>query len=68
MLALAIVAGLVGSAPWLPRALAWRADLQTARARLALEGLGLVGLAAIFLLSSMELAAGTFNPFIYFRF
>ena len=68
LLALAIAAGVVGSTPWLPRAIAWRAALQGPRARFALEGLGLAGLAAVFLLSSMELAAGTFNPFIYFRF
>jgi len=35
---------------------------------LAVAALGVYGLGAMLLLSSMMLAAGTYNPFIYFRF
>jgi alginate O-acetyltransferase complex protein AlgI len=35
---------------------------------IAYHGAGTLGLAALFLLSACTLAAGTYNPFIYFRF
>ncbi len=66
-LAIAIVAGIVGSAPWLRRALAWY-HAKERRGAWALEASALVGLAAIVFLSSLELAGGSYNPFIYFRF
>ena len=59
---LVFLAGLVGSAPWLPRL---RDRLQD-RPVAAWAGVALV--LALLLLSVIELAAGTANPFIYFRF
>ena len=72
VLAVALVAGVIGSTPWLPKVAAWCARLEPGgRATLVSLGLELAGVAALcalFLLSAMELAAGTYNPFIYFRF
>ncbi len=68
----ALVAGVIGSMPWLPRLVArvecWAESGARLRLRLVLELTGHLALAAIFLLSAMELSAGTYNPFIYFRF
>jgi alginate O-acetyltransferase complex protein AlgI len=61
---LALAAGAIGSAPWLP---ALAARLDTGRG----WGLALVNTAALMtllLLSIMSMAARTYNPFIYFRF
>jgi len=61
---LALAAGAVGSAPWVP-ALA---------ARLENANVGIVpllstgALTALLALSIMSMAARTYNPFIYFRF
>ncbi len=69
VLAAAIVAGVIGSMPWLPRLRAWRDGREReGRVSIGLELAGLAALCALFLLSAMELAAGTYNPFIYFRF
>ncbi len=68
---IAIGAGIVGSTPWLPAVAAWTEGLwRSGRTALAtvLESLGLVALAVLFVLCAMELAAGSYNPFIYFRF
>ncbi|MCU1385115.1 MAG: putative poly(beta-D-mannuronate) O-acetyltransferase [Acidobacteria bacterium] len=61
---LALAAGAIGSAPWVPalaarfeRAPGWR-----------VEALNTVALMALFVLSIMNIAASTYNPFIYFRF
>jgi alginate O-acetyltransferase complex protein AlgI len=61
---LALAAGAIGSAPWVP-ALAVRLD--TGRG----WGLALVNTAALttlLMLSIMSMVARTYNPFIYFRF
>jgi hypothetical protein len=64
-----LVAAIIGSTPWLP-ALGRRVEqgglsrLQRATAELVAHA----GLAATLVLSAMELTAGTYNPFIYFRF
>jgi alginate O-acetyltransferase complex protein AlgI len=68
----ALVAACVGSTPWLRHLLAWRERRLAGRAGDALDGaLEIVGLGAVLgllVLSSLMLSAGTYNPFIYFRF
>jgi len=68
MLALAV--GLIGSAPLVPwldaRIGAWRGGL--APARVATDVATQLVLGALFVTCAMWLAAGTHNPFIYFRF
>jgi len=72
VVACAIVAGVIGSVPWVPRLAdrfeAWKAGGTEPRLRTAMEVVGHLALAVVFLLSSLELSAGTYNPFIYFRF
>ncbi|MDZ4772150.1 MAG: MBOAT family O-acyltransferase, partial [Planctomycetota bacterium] len=68
---IAIVAGVIGSIPWLPRVADYVAKLvETGRTKraFAFEMLGLVCLALIFVHVAMGLASGAYNPFIYFRF
>jgi alginate O-acetyltransferase complex protein AlgI len=67
----AIACGAVGAAPWLPRAVAWWQGLAAnGRARLAdaLEYASIGALALVFVDCAMKLAAGSYSPFIYFRF
>ncbi|HTF89262.1 MAG TPA: MBOAT family O-acyltransferase [Planctomycetota bacterium] len=66
---LVLVAGLIGAMPWLPKLKQWldREPAFAWRKRLLGAGSDLL-LCAILLLCSLELSAGTFNPFIYFRF
>jgi alginate O-acetyltransferase complex protein AlgI len=61
---LALAAGAIGSAPWVP-ALAARVD-DGASWRMPL--LNTAALMALLMLSIMSMAARTYNPFIYFRF
>jgi alginate O-acetyltransferase complex protein AlgI len=64
---LAAALGIVGSAPWLPalgRRLAPRRDAGAP----GLELVRLVGLAAVFVGAVTLMAAGSYSPFIYFRF
>ncbi len=68
LVATALVAGTIGAMPWLPRLLAWRADLGSGVTRLGLDAAGLVLTLAVLLLSAMEMTASSYNPFIYFRF
>jgi alginate O-acetyltransferase complex protein AlgI len=71
-IALALAFAVVGSAPLLPRIgaelAAWANRVDRPGARLLVRGAVLAGVAALFLLSGTKLAAGTHNPFIYFRF
>jgi alginate O-acetyltransferase complex protein AlgI len=64
-------AGLLGATPWLgawlERVAAWRDQGATAPWLVA-RCCGLLALAALFTLTAMHLAAGSFHPFIYFRF
>jgi len=60
---IALVAGAIGSAPWVP---ALAARLDDRRPGLAL--LNTAALMALLVLSIMSMAARTYNPFIYFRF
>jgi alginate O-acetyltransferase complex protein AlgI len=70
---LALVAGAIGSMPVIP-ALAGRIErerIAASRPRLALglaDVFGTVALAALLVASVMQMAARTYNPFIYFRF
>jgi alginate O-acetyltransferase complex protein AlgI len=60
---IALVAGAIGSAPWVP---ALAARLDDRQPGLAL--LNTAALMALLVLSIMSMAARTYNPFIYFRF
>jgi alginate O-acetyltransferase complex protein AlgI len=60
---IALVAGAIGSAPWVP-AVAARLD----QGRPALALLNTAALIVLLVLSVMSMAARTYNPFIYFRF
>jgi alginate O-acetyltransferase complex protein AlgI len=67
---LAMVAGVVAATPHIP---AVRRYLATARERapgrlLVGEYAGLLAVVTLFVLAAARLAAGTYNPFIYFRF
>ena len=61
---LALVAGAIGSAPWVP-ALAARIDDGRSW---SLPLLNTAVLTALLVLSIISMAARTYNPFIYFRF
>jgi alginate O-acetyltransferase complex protein AlgI len=61
---LALCAGLIGSAPWLP---ALAAELDQRRSPIVAL-LNTTALMAVLVLSIMSMAARTYNPFIYFRF
>jgi alginate O-acetyltransferase complex protein AlgI len=74
-LALALVVGIIGCCPvWpalrqggqrlLEQAPAWRRMVFAAAAEFA----SLSGMCALFAASALQLAAGTYNPFIYYRF
>jgi alginate O-acetyltransferase complex protein AlgI len=68
---LALVCGAIGSTPWLAAA-ANRVETLAAAGRrlpwLLAHSAATGALAIVFLLAAMRLAAGTYNPFIYFRF
>ncbi|MEO6709190.1 MAG: MBOAT family O-acyltransferase, partial [Planctomycetota bacterium] len=68
----ALIAGVIGCMPWLPRVIAWRRELEESgkRDRLcrAVDLLGVALVMSLLVLSAMELSANTYNPFIYFRF
>jgi len=68
-LALGLAAGVVGSIPWVP-ALAARIEAAPRRPELAwsMSALNTASLAALLVVSIMQMAARTYNPFIYFRF
>jgi alginate O-acetyltransferase complex protein AlgI len=61
---LALVAGAIGSAPWVPALAARIDDRESWRVPL----LNTAALIALLVLSIMSMAARTYNPFIYFRF
>jgi alginate O-acetyltransferase complex protein AlgI len=68
---LALIAGAIGSTPWVP-ALAARVERAAQAERPAIAwGASLLGTAtlmALLVASIMQMAAHTYNPFIYFRF
>jgi alginate O-acetyltransferase complex protein AlgI len=62
---LAIIAGIIASGPYGSRLLSRIGNVM----RVGDIQVGqLAGLAAVFLLITLSLAAGAYNPFIYFRF
>jgi alginate O-acetyltransferase complex protein AlgI len=61
---LALIAGAIGSTPWVPAA---AARLENGR-RPGFALLNTAALMALLMLSIMSVAARTYNPFIYFRF
>ena len=61
---LALAAGAIGSVPWVPLV---RAQLET-RHTMLLPLVNTAALMALLLASILQLAARTYNPFIYFRF
>ena len=66
---LALAAGLLGALPWIPKLQAWLQ--REPRFALRQKWLGVASdllLCATLFLCATELSAGTFNPFIYFRF
>jgi len=66
---LALAAGAIGSTPWVPALAGWLAGRRPEGG--PGWGVALVGsatLAALLLASIMNVAARTYNPFIYFRF
>jgi alginate O-acetyltransferase complex protein AlgI len=69
---LALLAGVIGSTPIVPTLRQWRDRNVEAGRRFAFSaGLGALSTAALMLLlaaSIMQIAARTYNPFIYFRF
>jgi len=69
---LALVAAVIGSTPWLRSLGRWRAERVAQRGadalELSLETVSVVATLAVLVLSAMTLSAGTYNPFIYFRF
>jgi len=67
-LILILAAGIVGSTPVLPALTGWRERVEAAGPGLAVEAARVLGLGAILWGSAMLMAAGTYNPFIYFRF
>ena len=68
----ALVAGVIGCMPWLPKVLEWRRALCASGTRAGLvRSLDAVGLALVlgmFLLAAVKLSATTYTPFLYFRF
>ncbi len=68
---LALLVGAVGSTPVLPALGRWRERLvEEGRTELdlVLEVGSVVGVLLLFVASTMQMAAGTYSPFIYFRF
>ena len=64
---LALIAGAIGSTPWVP-ALAARIDRDGGPLRVATSLASTAMLVALLVASIMQMAARTYNPFIYFRF
>ena len=70
-LSLALAAGCIGSMPVVPALARWRDDLGNSRRSGFGWGLDFAGTAVLIVLlvaSIMQVAARTYNPFIYFRF
>jgi alginate O-acetyltransferase complex protein AlgI len=69
---LALLAGAIGSTPWLPALGAKLERLFERAERPAIEWtvgfMSTASLAALLVASIMQMAARTYNPFIYFRF
>jgi alginate O-acetyltransferase complex protein AlgI len=66
-LLVALAAGVVGSTPWVP-ALARRIDIDRPALAPTAAFASVATLAVLLVASIMQVASGTYNPFIYFRF
>jgi alginate O-acetyltransferase complex protein AlgI len=65
---LALITGVVGSMPWVPfLSMRVERDPDSSR-RSPIHALGAAALVALLLASILQVAARTYNPFIYFRF
>jgi alginate O-acetyltransferase complex protein AlgI len=64
---LAFLAGAIGSTPWVP-ALAARVERDGGAVRTGASIASTATLVALFIAAVMQMAARTYNPFIYFRF
>jgi alginate O-acetyltransferase complex protein AlgI len=68
---IALVAGVIGSMPVVPALAAWRdraAESGAVGIAALSEPLNAAALMALLVASVMQIAARTYNPFIYFRF
>jgi alginate O-acetyltransferase complex protein AlgI len=65
---LALVLGIVGSAPIIPALSSWRMARLTTWPALGFDAAATASLMIILVASVMQMAARTYNPFIYFRF
>jgi alginate O-acetyltransferase complex protein AlgI len=65
---LALGAAALGSLPWLPALASWRAARPRGAVGFVLDAAGFVLLQLVLVGSAMQLAADSYNPFIYFRF
>jgi alginate O-acetyltransferase complex protein AlgI len=65
---LALAAGAIGSAPWVPALSARLARVERPRLAWSVDLLGTATLMALLVASIMSMSARTYNPFIYFRF
>jgi alginate O-acetyltransferase complex protein AlgI len=65
---LALVAGAIGSVPIVPTIARWREVATPRWPAFALDAAATAALMTIFLAAILQMAARTYNPFIYFRF
>ncbi len=65
---LALLAGVVGAMPLVPALGRWRQSLARPWSALAIDTVGTVALMTVLVAAIMQMAANTYNPFIYFRF
>ena len=65
---LALAAGAVGSTPWVPALAARLAAVRRPAVRWSASLVATATLVALLVASIMQVAAGTYNPFIYFQF
>jgi alginate O-acetyltransferase complex protein AlgI len=65
---LALIAGVIGSTPWVPVSAARFADAADPLRVRIVQGLSAATVLALFVASLLQVAARTYNPFIYFRF
>jgi alginate O-acetyltransferase complex protein AlgI len=63
----ALIAGVIGCTPWLPKVLEWRRALDASGTRVCLlrtvDALGVALVMGLLVFSAMELSADTYNPF-----
>jgi alginate O-acetyltransferase complex protein AlgI len=65
---LALLAGIVGSAPIIPALSSWRTARLTRWRGIGFDAAATASLMVMLVAAIMQMAARTYNPFIYFRF